>query len=1026
MSNNSIASVKADILIIDDTPDNLRLLNKVLSRHYKVRLAPSGDIGLKATRSTLPDLILLDVMMPGTDGYEVAVQLKADERTTEIPIIFISALDDTESKVRGFAAGGVDYITKPFQEQEVLARVETHLSLRSLYKQVQAELADRKSAEEALRASNANLETLIQVSPLAISLLDPKGNVQLWNTAAEKIFGWTSQEVIGHPNPIVPANKQSEYATWSANILHGKPLTNQETIRQCKDGTLVDVSISSAPIYDDSGNAIGRMAIITDITERKLAEKHLRQLSRAVESSPTSIVITDAKGDIQYVNPKFTELTGHSFSDAVGKNPKILKSDQTPPEAYTELWGAITKGKEWHGEFCNRKKNGALYWESASISPITDENGAITHYVAVKEDITERKRVEENIRRMVDRWSIVYRASEEIGISLDTEQVFAAVHRAMEQVMPCEDFVISLYDETRNEMSGSYILENNKRLAPNPYKADHGLGGHIVHSGQSLILNSPEQIKTSGIRFEPYGDGLITSSVLAVPMQIKGKTIGILSVQSYHSEAYTTEDQELLEMLAGHVAVAIDHARLFEQSQQEIAERKRAEEALKESEEKYHKIFNNEIDAICIFDIQTKKILDVNNAYLKLYGYTREEVLQLITDDISAEPDKTDAAIQKAKAAGDVIIPERSHRKKDGTVFQVELSAGAYNWKGRNVMFAVARDITERKRAEAALSRRNQEMASLYETSLEINALSDISVLLHAIVRRACDLLKMPAGALYLARPEDDSFELVVGYQTPPHWIGTKLHPGEGMAGQIAQTKKVMIVEDYPSWEGRLTAFEDTPAHRVLGAPLIFRDQVMGVIILMDTQAGSFSEEEVRLVSLFADQAAIATRNAQLYQEIQHIASHDVLTGLYNRRYMEDALMREFARATRRKEPLSIIMMDMDGLKKFNDTYGHDLGDLALKTFGNQIKLMARAEDIACRYGGDEFLVILYNTDMKNASRRVAEWHRKMDEVRIPYQDTHLHITFSAGIATYPTQGKTSEEVIKAADKALYRKKRTG
>ena len=449
MTKSQAAKPQADILIVDDTPNNLRLLGQILGKQYKVRLAPNGQIALTAARTTPPDLILLDIMMPEMNGYEVADQLKAGQQTKEIPIIFISALDDTNSKVRAFSAGGVDYVSKPFQEKEVLARVETHLQLRSLYKQAQDEIA-------------------------------------------------------------------------------------------------------------------------------------------------------------------------------------------------------------------------------------------------------ERKRAEANIRRMVERWSILYNAAEEISASLDTEQVFAAVHTAVEHFMPCEDFVISLYDEIRNEMSGSYILENNKRVVPNPYKADHGLGGHIVHSGQSLTLNSPEQIKKSGIRFEPYGDGPITSSVLAVPMQIKGKTIGMLSAQSYHSDAYTREDQELLEMLAGHVAVAIDHARLFEQSQREIAERKQAEESLKESEEKYHKIFNNEIDAICIFDLETKKILDVNSAYLKLYGYTRDEVLQLTIDDISAEGEKTNTAVQKAKVDGDAVIPERKHRKKDGTVFQVELSAGAYIWKGRNVMFAVARDITER------------------------------------------------------------------------------------------------------------------------------------------------------------------------------------------------------------------------------------------------------------------------------------------------------------------------------------------
>ncbi len=137
-----------------------------------------------------------------------------------------------------------------------------------------------------------------------------------------------------------------------------------------------------------------------DLMEKLKVDERVRQLSRAVEQSPTSVVITDLEGRIQYVNPKFTALTGYTLEEALGQNPRILKTDLTPPEDYRKLWAAITSGQEWHGEFCNKKKNGELYWESASISPVKDGNGTITHFVAVKEDITERKRADEEIHRL--------------------------------------------------------------------------------------------------------------------------------------------------------------------------------------------------------------------------------------------------------------------------------------------------------------------------------------------------------------------------------------------------------------------------------------------------------------------------------------------------------------------------------------------------------------------------------------------------------------------------------------------------
>ena len=161
---------KADILIIDDTPENLNLLSTMLSEQgYKVRSVTKGSTGLRGAQAASPDLILLDVNMPQMNGYEVCQHLKGDERTREIPVIFISALGDALDKVKAFRVGGVDYITKPFQVEEVLARIENHLTITRLSQQLQQqnillseqniqlsrEIEERKQAEEALRQSEA-------------------------------------------------------------------------------------------------------------------------------------------------------------------------------------------------------------------------------------------------------------------------------------------------------------------------------------------------------------------------------------------------------------------------------------------------------------------------------------------------------------------------------------------------------------------------------------------------------------------------------------------------------------------------------------------------------------------------------------------------------------------------------------------------------------------------------------------------------------------------------------------------------
>ncbi len=140
---------------------------------------------------------------------------------------------------------------------------------------------------------------------------------------------------------------------------------------------------------------------VENAIRRHQAEEQVRKLTRAVEQSPVSVVITDTEGHIEYVNPKFTGLTGYTADEVLGKNPRLLKSGEQPREFYEQLWTTILAGREWHGEFHNRKKNGELFWELSSISPVRDREGNVTHFVAVKEDVTERKLLEEERERLI-------------------------------------------------------------------------------------------------------------------------------------------------------------------------------------------------------------------------------------------------------------------------------------------------------------------------------------------------------------------------------------------------------------------------------------------------------------------------------------------------------------------------------------------------------------------------------------------------------------------------------------------------
>ncbi len=262
------------------------------------------------------------------------------------------------------------------------------------------DITRQRQAEDVIRQHNVFLQNIIESIATPFYVINTEDyRIEIANSAARGLgigqhntcYALTHHrespcQSEEHPCPLAQVKRTKE--PFIVEHIHFKP-----------NGEPFYVEVHGYPILDEAGNVVQMIEYSLDITERKAAEAEIRKLTRSIEQSASSVVITNAQGVIEYVNPAFERISGYTAAEAVGQNPRILKSGKMPPQYYKEMWDALLRGEVWRGEIINRKKDSTLYWEFSTISPVEDDQGKITHFVAVKEDITERKRLEEALEQ---------------------------------------------------------------------------------------------------------------------------------------------------------------------------------------------------------------------------------------------------------------------------------------------------------------------------------------------------------------------------------------------------------------------------------------------------------------------------------------------------------------------------------------------------------------------------------------------------------------------------------------------------
>lgn len=439
------------MVVEDERIVALNLQQRLIKLGYDVPIiCARGEQALSSIELSQPDIVLMDINIEGDiDGIETATRLA---QTDDVPVVFLTAYSEDATLKRAQAARPYGYLLKPFSERELHATIQMALERYKLHLKAQDELRARtddnlqlqsqikdNSEELALRELGARLigelavaaqasSSVYELLSAALKLLADFGG---WHWAAAYVFKSSRQRI----SQIVSTVANSQLSNSADAALNGRSSLSDavDELQSWQQSGWIDQEairrLHKSGIYNDpvqigfwlpisiGGRVHAGLLFVhpTEILdqrrwkflfeqgsqelslyiEHKVDQERLQQLSSAIEHSPVSVMITNSNGDIEYVNPHFSATTGYVPDEVMGKTPRLLKSGKMPDSVYTELWETLVRGETWRGEFLNRKKSGEEFWESSAIAAVSNSRGKITHYVAVKQDITKRKNIDQ-------------------------------------------------------------------------------------------------------------------------------------------------------------------------------------------------------------------------------------------------------------------------------------------------------------------------------------------------------------------------------------------------------------------------------------------------------------------------------------------------------------------------------------------------------------------------------------------------------------------------------------------------------
>jgi len=893
------------------------------------------------------------------------------------------------------------------------------------------DITERKRADEELRRNEEKFRQLITSAPDAIIGANQEGKIMFASMEATKLLGYELEELLNmNIEALMPARFRAahtaKYADYMTNP-HPRMRAGLELFAKRKDDSEVPVDISLSRLDTEAGALV--TAFIRDVTERKRAEDALREsqnrlslffnqsldgfyfsmLDEPMEWNDSSnkektidYVLTHQR--ITEVNDAMVKQYGANRENFLGRTASDFFAHDL--EQARQFRKNLFDAGHLHLETEERKDDGTPIWIEGDYVCMYDNQNRITGQFGIQRDVTERKRAEEALRESEERFRKIFHSSP-VAICITT-------------------------------LKGGRLLDGN-------------------YAYWELSGYDP---KTS------IGKDYIELKMWDNPQDRVQFVENIARNHSHFNPDYVFRDAKGNQKfaIAFYELIHIGDEDCILSMYYDVTDQKKMQETLRQSEERYRLISSLSADYVFSSKLKRDGTIDeewTSGAFEVITGYTLEEVNAVGGWRMIVHPDDLgidDKALEKLHANQTAIQEIRIIMKSGETRWLKEYVHPVWDEQENRLVgiYGAVQNIDDRKRAEEEILQLNVELedrvqertAQLHEANQNLH---QEKMRLEGYTRQR-ELMGTMTDLLQASLTTDEASEIVSshfkllfpkrdGALYLLNATGT-LEPIAVWGEQKSLDTMFGINECWALRRGKPYRFgrglpnpscahvgKDVPPH-ALCIPLSAQGESLGSLHISTQSVEDIEmidDEEQRFIETIADSVALALANLRLRERLRIQSIRDGLTGLFNRRYLDETLPREIHRAERSQRPISVLMFDIDGFKKFNDTYGHDAGDIVLKRIAETVLANIRSSDIACRYGGEEFTIVLPDTSLDVAYTRGETLREAASKMSIQHNGRDLgHVTISLGVAAYPQHGMTRDILIKSADKASYQAKEAG